>query len=170
MDGVSRSRNGKTRKCKPFFIERFRADRSTFSIAAALLQLFWGLSQPFIVFFAERHIGFGKVLFVCSIIYGVGLLIMHFCTQSLPGLFIFAMGIVIGGAAGGNSFPVVLASVGRRFPQGSKRQSLAFGAVSSTGSLGQGCFLPIANVLIQRLGWKFSLIIFGQYMYSYWGM
>ncbi|CAO3660828.1 unnamed protein product [Umbelopsis vinacea] len=80
------------------------------------------------------------------------------------------MGIVIGGAAGGNSFPVVLASVGRRFPQGSKRQSLAFGAVSSTGSLGQGCFLPIANVLIQRLGWKFSLIIFGQYMYSYWAI
>ncbi|CAO3696222.1 unnamed protein product [Umbelopsis ramanniana] len=135
-------------------------DRSTFSIAAALLQLFWGLSQPFVAFLAERKIGFGKVIFVSSVIYAVGVLIMHFCTSSLPGLFIFAMGIVIGGSAGGNSFPVVLSSIGRRFPQGSKRQSLAFGVVSSTGSLGQGCFLPIANTMITTLGWKWSLIVY----------
>ncbi|KAH8556930.1 major facilitator superfamily domain-containing protein [Umbelopsis sp. PMI_123] len=135
-------------------------DRSTFSIAAALLQLFWGVSQPFIAFLAERKIGFGRVIFVSSVVYAVGILIMHFCTQSLSGLFIFAMGIVIGGAAGGNSFPVVLSSIGRRFPQGSKRQSLAFGVVSSTGSLGQGCFLPIANAMITSLGWKWSLIVF----------
>ncbi|KAI8581271.1 hypothetical protein K450DRAFT_233937 [Umbelopsis ramanniana AG] len=135
-------------------------DRSTFSIAAALLQLFWGVSQPFIVFLAERKIGFGKVIFVSSVIYAVGVLILHFCTSSLPGLFIFAMGIIVGGAAGGNSFPVVLSSVGRRFPQGSKRQSMAFGIVSSTGSLGQGCFLPIANTMITNMGWKWSLIVY----------
>ncbi|KAJ2955130.1 hypothetical protein NQZ79_g8827 [Umbelopsis isabellina] len=135
------------------------ADRSTFSIAAALLQLFWGLSQPFIVFLAERRIGFGKVIFTSCIVYGIGVLILHFCTASLGPLFIVAMGIIVGGAAGGNSFPVVLASIGRQFPQGSKKQSLAFGFVSSTGSLGQGCFLPITNVMIQQLGWKTTLLV-----------
>jgi MFS family permease len=139
-----------------------KTDRSTFSIAAALLQLFWGISQPFTVFLAERKIGFGKVIFVSSLIYAVGILIMHFSTSSTPGLFIVAMGIIVGGSAGGNSFPVVLSSIGRRFPQGSKRQSLAFGIVSSTGSLGQGCFLPIANTMITTLGWKWSLIIYGE--------
>ncbi|KAM3579078.1 hypothetical protein VKS41_008611 [Umbelopsis sp. WA50703] len=69
------------------------------------------------------------------------------------------MGIIVGGAAGGNSFPVVLASIGRQFPQGSKKQSLAFGFVSSTGSLGQGCFLPITNIMIQQLGWKTALLV-----------
>jgi MFS family permease len=141
------------------------ADRSTFSIAAALLQLFWGVSQPFIVFLAERRIGFGKVIFASCILYGVGVLILHFCTSSLGPLFIVAMGIIVGGAAGGNSFPVVLASIGRQFPQGSKKQSLAFGFVSSTGSLGQGCFLPITNIMIQQLGWKTALLVLGMRLY-----
>lgn len=136
--------------------------RSTFSIAAALLQLLWGFVQPFIVYFAERKIGFGKTIFLASIFYAVGCFIIYASNQS-PGLFIFGMGVVIGISVGGNSFPIVLASIGRRFPQNSKHQSIAFGIVSSFGSFGQCLFLPIARGMIGTIGWRLSLVISGMF-------
>jgi MFS family permease len=68
---------------------------------------------------------------------------------------------VIGTGCGGNSFPIVLAAVGRRYPQGSQKQRVAFGMVSSLGSLGQCCFLPIARAMIEAIGWRYSFITFG---------
>lgn len=136
--------------------------RSTFSIAAALLQLLWGFGQPFIVYLAERKIGFGKTIFFGSIFYAVGCFILYASSQS-PGLFIFGMGVVIGISVGGNSFPIVLASIGRRFPQNSKYQSIAFGIVSSFGSFGQCLFLPIARGMIGTIGWRLSLVISGMF-------
>ncbi|EIE91893.1 hypothetical protein RO3G_16608 [Rhizopus delemar RA 99-880] len=70
-------------------------DRSTFSIAAALLQLLWGFSQPFIVYFAEEKVGFGKTIFVACILYAVGCFLLY-ASSSLSGLFIFGMGAMIG--------------------------------------------------------------------------
>ncbi|RUP50028.1 major facilitator superfamily domain-containing protein [Jimgerdemannia flammicorona] len=101
-------------------------DRATFSTAVALLQIFWGASQPFLAFVAERQFGFGKTLFITTLVYALGCTIMAL-SGSLPGLFIFATGILVGGGAGGNSFPIVLAAVGRRYPLKSKAQSVAFG-------------------------------------------
>lgn len=136
-------------------------DRSTFSIAAAVFHLCWGFSQPFIVYVAERKLGFGKCIFLASLIYSAGLFIMYGSSSS-SGLFIFAWGIVVGTGAGGNSFPVVLASIGRRFPQQSKQQSIAFGITSSCGSLGQVIFLPIARTLLVDLSWQISFVILGK--------
>jgi MFS family permease len=135
-------------------------DRSTFSIAAALLQLLWGFSQPFLVYLAERKVGFGKAIFIACIFYAVGCFILYAANQS-AGLFIFGMGVMIGVSAGGNSFPNVLASVGRRFPQNSKYQSIAFGIVSSFGSFGQCCFLPIARAMLTSIGWRMSFVVLG---------
>lgn len=135
-------------------------DRSTFSIAAALMQLLWGFSQPFIVYLAERKVGFGKAIFASCIFYAVGCFLLY-ASNSSSGLFIFGMGVVIGVGAGGNSFPIVLATIGRRFPRNSKYQSIAFGIVSSFGSLGQCCFLPIARATIASIGWRMSFIVSG---------
>jgi hypothetical protein len=65
--------------------------RSLFSVAAALYQLLWGLSQPFLVYLAERKIGFGKSIFISCIFYGVGCFLLYASDHS-SGLFIFAMG------------------------------------------------------------------------------
>lgn len=135
-------------------------DRSSFSIAAAVFHLCWGFSQPFIVYLAERKLGFGKCIFFASLLYTAGLFIMY-ASSSSPGLFIFGWGIVVGVGAGGNSFPVILASIGRRFPQQSKQQSVAFGITSSCGSLGQVIFLPIARTLLVDLSWQISFIVLG---------
>jgi cyanate permease len=66
-------------------------DRSTFSIAAGLLQLFWGVSQPFLVYLGERKFGFGKTIFCCCLVYAVGCFILY-ASDFSSGLFIFAMG------------------------------------------------------------------------------
>lgn len=88
-------------------------------------------------------------------------LLLLYASNSSSGLFIFGMGVVIGVGAGGNSFPIVLATIGRRFPRNSKYQSIAFGIVSSFGSLGQCCFLPIARATIASIGWRMSFIVSG---------
>ncbi|CEP15744.1 hypothetical protein [Parasitella parasitica] len=141
-------------------------DRSTFSIAAALLQLSWGFSQPFLVYMAERKVGFGKTIFIACIVYATGCFILYASNHS-SGLFIFGMGIVVGISAGGNSFPNVLASVGRRFPQNSKYQTISFGIVSSFGGFGQCCFLPIARALLTSIGWRMSFVVMGVIMVAF---
>lgn len=136
-------------------------DRSTVSIAAGLFQLFWGLSQPFVVYFAERKWGFGKCICITSACYATGLFILYASNKS-SGLFIFAYAVIVGTSAAGNSFPVILASIGRRFPQQSKQQAVAFGLVSSAGSLGQVIFLPIARVMVVAIDWRMSFVILGK--------
>ncbi|OAD76559.1 hypothetical protein PHYBLDRAFT_63229 [Phycomyces blakesleeanus NRRL 1555(-)] len=138
-------------------------DRTSFSIAAALLQLFFGFAQPFLVYLAERKFGFGMTIFVGSVFYGVGCFIMYGSSGS-SGLFIFSMGVVVGVSAGMNSFPIVLGAIGRRLPLHSKRQKMAFGIVSSFGSFGQCCFLPIARAMIESIGWKNTSLVLGAIM------
>lgn len=87
---------------------------------------------------------------------------MLYASNNSSGLFIFSMGAVIGISAGGNSFPNVLASSGRRFPQKSKQQPMAFDVVSRFGSFGQYCFLPIARALLTSIGWRMSLVVLGK--------
>ncbi|KAG2201187.1 hypothetical protein INT47_012998 [Mucor saturninus] len=138
-------------------------DRSTVSIAAGLFQLFWGLSQPFVVYFAERKWGFGKCIFFASACYAAGLFILYASNKS-SGLFIFAYAVIVGISAAGNSFPVILATIGRRFPQQSKQQAIAFGLVSSSGSFGQVVFLPIARVMVVAIDWQLSFVVLGSIM------
>ncbi|KAI8642733.1 major facilitator superfamily domain-containing protein [Parasitella parasitica] len=138
-------------------------DRSTFSIAAGIFQLFWGFSQPFLVYLAERKFGFGKSIFAGCLCYSLGLLIVYASPVS-SGLFIFAYGIIVGTAAANASFPVVLASIGQRFAQKSKEQAIAFGIVSSFGSLGQVVFLPVAREMVVAMDWRLSFIVLGVFM------
>ncbi|CAO3578944.1 unnamed protein product [Absidia cylindrospora] len=133
--------------------------RSQFSIAAALLQLLWGVCQPFIVYIGERKIGFGKTIFVSCLIYSVSSFTMYGSLASNPSVFIFAAALQ-GISAGGNSFPIVLATLSQRIP-GGKYKSIAFGMVSSFGSFGQCCFLPMGRAMISAIGWRWTFLVFG---------
>ncbi|KAI8985275.1 major facilitator superfamily domain-containing protein, partial [Pilobolus umbonatus] len=137
--------------------------RSTFSIAAALFQLLWGFSQPFLVYLAERKFGFGKTIALGCLFYAAGCFILY-ASDISPALFIVSMGVIIGISAGCNSFPTVLASVGRRLPQKSPKQAIYFGIVSGFGSFGQCAFLPMARGLEVALGWRYSFVVLGGIM------
>jgi hypothetical protein len=72
----------------------------------------------------------------------------------MPGLFIFAIGIIVGVGASGSSFSLLLATVGRILPLMSKKQALVIGLVTSFASIGQGTCLPLFELIIERLSWK----------------
>ncbi|CAO3611114.1 unnamed protein product [Cunninghamella echinulata] len=134
-------------------------DRATFSIAAALSQLLWGFGQPFVVFLAEKKFGFGKVVFASTILYSVSCFILYGSSSS-SGLFIFANALQ-GLSCAGNSFPIVLASISKRIAPNSRYKSAIFGIVTSFGSFGQCCFLPIARQMIATIGWTWTFLVFG---------
>ncbi|KAI8062869.1 major facilitator superfamily domain-containing protein [Gongronella butleri] len=138
-------------------------DRTAYSVASALLQLMWGVGQPFIVYLAEQTNSHGKVVFVSCLCYASTSFMMYGTPWSNPGLFIFANAFQ-GLAAGGNSFPIALSSVGRRYVLGSKSRNVAFGIVSAFGSMGQFCFLPLGRALIASIGWKNTFLVFGVIM------
>ncbi len=50
-------------------------DRSTFGLAMAIQNLFWGLSQPFFGALADKY-GTGRVLAMSGVLYAAGLILM----------------------------------------------------------------------------------------------
>ncbi|CAO3618261.1 unnamed protein product [Cunninghamella blakesleeana] len=137
-------------------------NRATFSIAAATIQLTWGIFQPFIVFLGEKKYGFGKVIFFSTLLYAISSYIMYASTVS-SGIFIFA-NFIQGIGCAGNSFPIVLASVSKRIAPNNRYKSIIFGVVSSFGSFGQCCFLPMARQMISTIGWTWTFIVYGAMM------
>ncbi|ORX58137.1 MFS general substrate transporter [Hesseltinella vesiculosa] len=135
-------------------------DRSSFALASAMLQICWGIFQPFIVYLGETKFGHGKTIFFACLLYSVSSFVMMGSPSNNPGVFIFANALQ-GFAAGGNSFPIILSSVGRRIPLSSKYRNIAFGVVSGFGSMGQFCFLPMCRAMISSIGWRNTFLVFG---------
>ncbi|KAI8062870.1 major facilitator superfamily domain-containing protein [Gongronella butleri] len=135
-------------------------DRTKFSIASAMLQLMWGVFQPFVVYFAERTSSHGRVIFASCLCFAASSFMMFGSPASSPGLFIFGAAFQ-GLSAGGNSFPIVLSSIGRRFDLSSKTRNVAFGVVSAFGSMGQFAFLPMGRAMIASIGWRDTFLVFG---------
>jgi MFS family permease len=127
--------------------------REVFGLAVALQNLMWGLTQPFTGMLADRF-GAGRVLFVGSLLYALGLVGMANSTTAL-GLTL-ALGVLIGLGMSCTTFNIVFGALGRAYP--AERRSVVLGITSSAGSFGQFALLPLALVLISTLDWYFALI------------
>jgi len=129
-------------------------DRTTFGMAMALQNLFWGIGQPLFGIVADKH-GTWRVLAIGAVLYACGLLLMALAPTPLW-LHIGA-GIFIGLGVAACSFGVVLAAIGRLV--GPEQRSFAFGLGTASGSAGMFLFAPISQGLIERLGWSDSLVL-----------
>lgn len=129
-------------------LEDLQAGRSVFSLAMAVLLLLSGLTQPFIGMVCDRY-GAQVALFGGTILYVGGLVLAALWATPL-GLNI-GLGLMVGTALAGTTFVVVTAAVGRAVPPG--RQSLAFGIITAGGSFGLFAMIPLAQLLLDRLGW-----------------
>ena len=136
-------------------IDDLSTGRGMFSLAIAIQNIVWGLSQPFFGAVADRF-GAGRVLASGALGYAGALLLMS--TAQSPALFTLSMGLVLGVAAGAVSFSVVLAAVGRMVPP--ERASMALGIVTAMGSVGQFVLIPIARQLIDNHGWRTTATTF----------
>jgi len=131
-------------------------DRSTFGLAMAIQNLFWGLGLPFFGAIADRH-GTWRVLALGGLIYAAGLLMM--ATTNSPGLLYLGGGVLVGLGVAAGSFSIVLAAFARYTPP--EKRSLVFGIGTAAGSAGMFLFAPITVAMIARFGWSDTLVYMG---------
>ena len=131
-------------------------DRQTFGLIIAAQNLLFGLVQPFVGAYADKH-GAGRVAVIGAVVYLIGLVVAGLSANAL-GLAI-GFGGLVGLAMAGCTFVVVLGAVGKVVPAG--KRTLAFGIVTAGGSLGQFLVVPFAQGLLDALDWRVTLFVLG---------
>lgn len=130
--------------------------REAFGLAIAVQNLLFGLVQPFVGAWADRH-GAGKVVAGGAALYLAGL-VLAAGAANLVGISL-GLGVMVGLAMAGCTFTVILGAVGKAVPEG--QRTLAFGIVTAGGSLGQFLVVPAAQGLIEALDWRGALLVLG---------
>ncbi|MFN0029712.1 MAG: MFS transporter [Acidimicrobiales bacterium] len=133
--------------------------RGMFSLAIAIQNIVWGLSQPFAGAIADRY-GAARVLGVGAVGYAGALMLMS--NANSPAMFTLSVGFLMGIAAGAASFSVVLAAVGRMAPP--EKASMALGIVTAMGSVGQFVLIPITRQFIEAYGWRTTATILAAFV------
>ena len=121
---------------------------ATISFALAIAQFTWGAVQPLAGAAADRW-GPRAVLIGGVFMLAVGTALTPLMGSG-PGL-IFAQGLLVAAGAGAGSFSVLIGAAAQRIPAASRGS--ASGIINAGGSLGQFVFAPVAQKLIQLVGW-----------------
>lgn len=130
--------------------------RETFALAIAIQNLAWGVSGIFAGMAADRFGAF-RVIIVCSVLYGLGLVGM--AQASTPLLFTLSTGLLIGMAQAGTTYAVIYGVIGRNVS--ADKRSWAMGVAAAAGSFGQFLMVPTEGFLIGQFGWQQALVILG---------
>ncbi|HEX7008247.1 MAG TPA: MFS transporter [Alphaproteobacteria bacterium] len=136
--------------------------REVFSLAIAIQNLVWGLSQPFVGMIADKY-GTARTGVVGSILFAIGLYLM--ATPDSPLDLYIGSGALLGFALSAVTFATVLGAVGRAVPP--EKRGAALGIVSAGGSAGQFIMVLINQELLLDYGWSLPLMIatcFGLFM------
>lgn len=131
-------------------------DRTTFGLAMALQNLFWGAGQPFFGAIADKY-GTWRVLLLSAILYASGLLLM--AHADAPLMLHVGGGILVGLGVAAGSFGVVLSAFARNVS--AENRTFVFGLGTAAGSAGMFAFAPISLGLIERFGWSDALVYMG---------
>jgi predicted MFS family arabinose efflux permease len=121
---------------------------ATISFALAIAQLTWGAVQPLAGAAADRWGPFAVLV--------AGTVVMAFGTALTPlvssgiGLT-FTQGLLVAVGAGAGSFSVLIGAAALRMSP--EARGTASGVINAGGSVGQLVFAPLAQKLIQWLGW-----------------
>ncbi len=126
------------------------------SLAFAIGQLCWGLTQPFAGALADKH-GAGRVLLLGVLLVAAGTVITPFMGSTL-GLTV-AVGLMAAGGAGMAGPAVLMATTTRLIPEA--KRGIATGIVNAGGSIGQFVMAPIAGALMLGLGWANAMQVLG---------
>ena len=140
---------------QPSIIRDIGITTADFSLAAALQNVVWGITQPMVGLFADRY-GTRWVMVTGVLIYAVGLVTMMLATSALT--FTLGSGLCIGLALSCTASSMTM-TVTSRTVSAAKR-SVAMGAVSAAGSLGLVLASPLAQTLISTQGWQIALVGF----------
>ena len=120
----------------------------TISLALAIGQLMWGIIQPVAGAVADRY-GPARTLTAGLIVLALGMALTPFMTSGLG--LIVSLGILAAVGAGAGSFSVLIGAASQHLKSESRGKSA--GIINAGGSVGQFVFAPLAQTLLQMLGW-----------------
>jgi MFS family permease len=121
---------------------------TTISLAFAIAQLMWGVIQPISGAVADRY-GPAKILIAGLVVLAIGMALTPFMTSGF-GLMV-SLGVLSAIGSGAGSFSVLIGAASQHLT--TDKRGKAAGIINAGGSLGQFVFAPIAQTLIQMLGW-----------------
>jgi MFS family permease len=121
---------------------------ATVSLAYAVGQLAWGLSQPIAGALTDRF-GSVRVMLAGGIMVAVGTALTPYAT-SLP-MLMLTVGILGAGGAGAFGLGVLMGTIMPRID--AARRGLASGIVNAGGSFGQFSVVPSVQAVISSAGW-----------------
>jgi predicted MFS family arabinose efflux permease len=140
---------------QPEIVKAIGITSSDFSLALALQNGIWGLSQPFIGLFADRF-GARYVMLGGVLTYAVGLVVAIFATSAAT--LILGMGVCIGLALSCTATSLTMSVTSRAALPA--RRSVAMGGVAAMGSLGLVFASPLAQTLMSNFNWQVALVGF----------
>jgi predicted MFS family arabinose efflux permease len=140
---------------QPAILHDTQITTADFSLATAIQNIVWGITQPVVGVFADRY-GSRYVMIGGVLVYALGLITMIFSTTALT--FTFGAGICVGIALSCTASSMSM-TVASRTVSAAKR-SVTMGAISAAGSLGLVVASPLAQTLISTAGWQVALIGF----------
>lgn len=126
------------------------------SLAFAVAQLMWGITQPFAGAIADRY-GSGRVIAIGAVLVMVGTIFTPYAQTTW--MLIVLIGIVAAGGAGMAGLGVLMSAVGRAVAPA--KRGLASGIVNAGGSFGQFAVVPVAQFLSGAIGWVGALSAIG---------
>jgi predicted MFS family arabinose efflux permease len=122
------------------------------SLAMAIGQFVWGLTQPIFGAVADRY-GSRAVLIGGAVTLAAGALLTT-VVSSEPGL-ILAIGVLFATGAAAGSFSVLIGATARRLAP--ERRAFASGVINAGGSFGQFLLAPLSQLLISAFGWVVAM-------------
>ncbi len=128
--------------------------RESFALALAIQNLLWGMAMPFAGALADRF-GPVRVLSIGALVTMAGIWGMA-GAESRTMLYLTA-GLLTGVGGALTAFSLAVAAMLRVV--GEARRSLVLGLGMAFGSLGMVTFSPVAQALIDSLGWHDALVV-----------
>ena len=140
---------------QPHMIRDIGITAADFSLAIAIQNIVWGITQPFVGILADRH-GIRPVVIAGVAIYAAGI-VLSIVAQSVL-VFTLGAGLCVGIALSCTASNIAM-NVTARTASAAGRM-VAMGTVSAIGSLGLTLASPLAQSLITSSGWQVAMVGF----------
>jgi predicted MFS family arabinose efflux permease len=140
---------------QPHMIRDIGITAGDFSLALAIQNIVWGVTQPFAGMLADRY-GFRVVTLAGCALYLASLLIMIFASSAIE--LTIGAGIGVGLALSCTASNPAMAIASRTVSP--FKRSVTMGTISAIGSLGLTFASPLAQGLIATNGWQIALMAF----------
>ncbi|HZD21011.1 MAG TPA: MFS transporter [Burkholderiales bacterium] len=129
---------------------------ASISLAFAVAQLMWGITQPIAGAVADRY-GAGRVVASGAVLVMLGTVLTPHATSTW--MLVLLIGVVAAGGGGMAGLGVLMSAVARAVPP--EKRGLAAGMVNAGGSFGQFVVAPLAILLTGMVGWVGALTALG---------